>query len=165
MLWHVFDFMTNLFDIYMTSWQTFWRHGVFLMSLRCFWRVFDVMTNFLKYVVLIDIMTNVLMSCNCLTTWHTFDVLTLFLHYDERFVVMTHFDNYFLEQNIMEMWFRYYNEICDVMTCFDVMTKWRVILFYGLTSWRICCSRTNFLTLWHIFDFISHFLHHDVFLT
>ena len=42
----------------------------------CHWRVFDVMTNFLNYVALIDVMTNVLMSWNFLTTWHTFDVLT-----------------------------------------------------------------------------------------
>ena len=76
MLWHLFDFMTNCFDIYLMSWQILWRHGVFLMSLTCFWRVFDIMTNFLKHVALIDVMKNVLMSWKFLTTWHTFYVLT-----------------------------------------------------------------------------------------
>ena len=53
--WHVFDFMINFFDIFLTSWQTFWRHGVFLMP----WRVFDFMMCFWLHDKLFDIMTNV----------------------------------------------------------------------------------------------------------
>ena len=73
----------------------------------------------------------------CFTLWRTFCRDDVFL-------------SLFREQNIMDMWFRYYYENFDVMTCFDVMTKclisWRVFDFMtnGLTSWRIFISGQTF---------------------
>ena len=135
------------------------------MSLMCFWRVCDIMTNFLKYVALIDVMTNFLMSWKFLTTWHTFYVLT----HDMCFYIMTNvcrndvFLSLFQEQNIMDMWFRYYNEIFDVMTCFDVGAYFFILgqTFYIMTYiWLY----DTFFTSWHIFDFMTHFWRHDTLL-
>ena len=61
------------------------------------------------------------------------------MHVGPRWPTDYVFMSLFLEQNIMEMWFRYYNEIVDVMTCFDVMTN-------PLTSWRVFDVMTNLVT-------------------
>ena len=127
MLWHVFDFMTHCFDIYLMSWQILWRHGVLLMSLTCF-EVF-------------------------VTSWHTFYVLThdMFLHYDEPFCRDDVFLSLFREQNIISIWFRYYDEIFweqNIMkTCFwclselfhvfEVMTSFsEVMTYFWHTFWH-----------------------------
>ena len=74
--WRVFDVIANLSMSWhvLTSWHTvltyIWCHGqnlldvhgVFFYVIDVFWCVCDIMTNFLKYVALIDVMTNVLIS-------------------------------------------------------------------------------------------------------
>ena len=55
MSWHVFDFMTHCFDIYLMSWQIFWRHAMFLMSLTCF----DVfVTSWLTFWSMLHLLTS-----------------------------------------------------------------------------------------------------------
>ena len=80
LFWHISDVMTNL----LTSRRVF-------DVIDVFWRVCDIMTNFLKYVALIDFMTNLLISYKKLTTKHTFYILT----HNIFFVVMTYFCHYF----------------------------------------------------------------------
>ena len=158
MLWHVFDFMTHCFDIYLMSWHILWRRVVDVIDVL--WRVCDIMTNFLKYIALIDVMTNVLMS------WKFWRHDTLFLHPNARHV-------FTLWRTFLSWWRIFviisgtkYNvnvisilwRIVDVMTWFDVMTK-------CLMSWRVFDFMTNGLTLWHIIYFRTNCLHHDVYLT
>ena len=122
--WHHDDFF---FDIFVDAMTCFWRHSKFVDAMTCFWlhdtllwhisdvmtnlvtsrrvvdvidvfwRVCDIMTNFLKYIALIDVMTNVLMSWKfwrhdtLFTSWRT----TCFYIMTNLFVVMTYFCHYF----------------------------------------------------------------------
>ena len=159
--WQTFfaNVMTNL----LTSWRVFDVIGVFL-------RIFNVITNFLKYVALIDVMTNVLTPGICLTTWHTFlrpDALfdVMFFTLWQTFCRDDLFLSLFRAQNIMETWYRYYNDIFDVMTCFDVI--WRVFDFMAncFPSWRIFYFRSNF-SFWHydkLIDIMTCLWHYDDF--
>ena len=117
-----FDVMTNflaswrafveLFDIFFTSWQTFWRYDVFVYA----------MTNFLTYFwcdKLFDIMT-------CFDVITNFGVMTCFWRHDELFV------------DTMCFW--RHDELVDVMTYFDVitnfLTSWRTFLHHDESCWR-----------------------------
>ena len=152
---YVFDIMTNFFDILVDAMACFWRHSKFVdimtcswlhdtllwhisdvmtnlvMSRRVFdvinvlWRVCDIMTNFLKYIALIDVMTNVLMSWKfwqhdtLFTSWRT----TCFYIMTNLFVVMTYFCHYFGNKILCK---------CD----FDIMTTF-------LMLWHALMSRQN----------------------
>ena len=142
--WNVFDIITN----FLSSWQTF-DVMMFLTSWRTFQRLFDVLFWRLNVFAIIDVMTNVLTPWNFITTWHTFwrpgalfDVMTIFLTSWFLFYFMT---------NLLSSWrifvinyFWCYDEIVDVMTLWlhDKLFKSR-----------------------HIFDFMTNFLHHDIFVT
>ena len=137
MLWHVFDFMTHCFDIYLMSWQILWRHGVLLMSLTCF----DVfVTSWLTFWSILHL----------LTSWRTFwchgsfDDMTHFLrpdaphvlHYDEPFcrddVFLSLFRGPKYNVNVISILWRNFwcydmlwchDKMFDVMTCFWLHDK------------------------------------------
>ena len=148
MLWHVLDFMTHCFDIYLMSWQILWCHGVFLMSLTCF----DVfVTSWLTFWSIL----------HSLTSWRTFwchgsfDNMTHFLRPDARhvfyimtnlFVVMTYFCHYFGNKILCKCDF-------DIMTTFLML--WHALMSRQniwchdvcLTSWQTVWRRGIFFTL------------------
>ena len=65
MSYHVFDVMTNFFEVMAYFWHTFWHHNiVFLTLFLNIWRIFDVMTNLL-------------------TPWPVFDIITCFWRHDK----------------------------------------------------------------------------------
>ena len=147
-------------------WQTFWR-----------------------YVILIDVMTNVLTSWNFLTTWYTFwrldalcDVMSNFITswcvvtfcwHDvfltpwpafcllDIFVFIISGAKYNENYNdiITHFWISWY--VFHVMTNF--LTSWRVFIFMTncLALWRIFDFMTHFLTSWHIFYFMTNLWRHD----
>ena len=98
-----------------------------------------------------------------LTSWRTFwrhdyffDIMVFFTLW-QTFCHHDVFLSLIREQNIMKMWFQYYNKIFNVMTSFwcydeicDVMTRW--------LHDKLFKSR-------HIFDFMTNVLHHDIFVT
>ena len=72
MAYHVFDVMTNFFEVMAYFWHTFWHHNVVFFTLFLnIWRIFDVMTNIL-------------------TSWPVFDIITCVWRHDKLFDVMTH---------------------------------------------------------------------------
>ena len=100
----LFDFMTHFLtsgqslDVFLTPWQTLWRHDMFLMSWLMFWlhdKPFDeicVMTHFLtlwrvlwRHDKVFDVMAY----------FYAFGVLTYFWHHDKHFVVPRYFFHHF----------------------------------------------------------------------
>ena len=95
--WRVFDDMT--FDVFLTSWRTFWHHDIFLTSCRVlptlwchdvfltswrtFWRheeLFGVMTCFFYVMTNIGRHDVFLTSWRtCWVSWRVFEVMTIFL--------------------------------------------------------------------------------------
>ena len=158
MSWYVFDFIAHFLTY-------IWCHDKSFDVTACFWchwrvwRVCDIMANFLKYVALIDGMTNVLMSWKFLTTWHTFYVLThdmfftlwrTFLSWWRIFVIIsgTKYNVYVISILWRFLW--YY----DMHWChdkrFDVVAKFFTFgqTVYIMTYIWLYDFLTSWLTLW-----------------
>ena len=112
-----------------------------------------------------------------LTSWGTFWRHDMFWTSWQTFYFMTNvlsswrILSLFREQNIMKTWFRYNDKICDVMKCFWCHDKNFVVMACFWLYNKLFDIMTYFwlhdkvFTSWHMFYFMTTFLHHDIFLT
>ena len=160
--------------MFLTSWQIFCHHDVFLTS----WQTFDIFLILWRTFGRHDlfyVMTNFLTSWQILTSWRLFDFMINFWSHDKPLDVMTCF---WCNHELLTSWlFWRHDELFGVMTCFwFYVTSLCDILTNFVTSWRTFWlfkvmmdalrfdGITNFLTSWHVLTSWQTFWHHDVFL-
>ena len=161
MLWHVFDFMTHCFDIYLMSWENLVTSRRVFDVIDVLWRVCDIMTNFLKYIALIDVMTSFWChgSFYDMTHFlrpdarHVFTLWRTFLSWWRIFVIISGTK---YNVNVISILWRNcwchdtlwcHDKMFDVMTCFWLHDKRFdvVAYFYFRTN---CLHHDVYLTLW-----------------
>ena len=155
--WYMYDVTRKLFD----AMTYFWLHDVTLTP----WRIFGVITYFLCCCVCI-------VHCftswrNSLTSWFIFDGTTncltswlLFWRQDALFDVIQSFDvmSYFwpVEKTFLTSWY-----------IFKVMTNLFYVMTYFLLLYLVLVYVFVYVILmsWRIFDVMTNFWRHDIFLT
>ena len=141
----LFDVMTN----FLTSWQTFRHHDMFLTSWPTFWCHGEHHGVFYE---LFDV-TNFLMS------WHIFDeVMTCFWRHDKLIGILACFDSQqtsWLNDGFLTSRGTFWRDdvnLFDVRTCSWCHCFWRHDeLFYIMK---------NFLMSWRVFGIMTCFWHH-----
>ena len=125
-------------------WQTFWRHDVFLTSMRTFWSHDMFLTSWQTFFYIF------------LTSWRVFDVMRcLWLH--DKLFNMTSWRFLTFWHHVVGCTYWRHSERYDVMELFDDMMYFFYVLTHLFTSrltfWRhgLFYFMTNLLSAWRIF--------------